>query len=121
MPYAHLVFTVPAALAEHCRAAPEALYRALFEAAAQSVLQLAHQRYGIFAHATKAAALKKLGNSLQRQGRSLAAATKAICALLAKTTAPAPLPQCPRCRCQELLATEVMPRPGPLQHWAQAP
>ncbi len=47
VPYAHLVFTVPAELAEHCRTQPEALYRALFEAAAQSVLQLAKQRYDI--------------------------------------------------------------------------
>jgi hypothetical protein len=283
VPYAHLVFTVPAALAEHCRASPEALYRALFEAASQSVLQLAGQRYGIkpgmiavlhtwgqnlhfhphihlivtaggmtraghwqampegyclpvralsaifrakcfaalerlgqdlpagrlpqkwvvharkpqqdpgslllylgryvyrvaideariqsvdgktvtfrykdyadrsktktmtldgqeflrrflqhilpsgfvkvrhygiFAHATKAAALKKLRNSLQQQGRSLAAATRAVCALLAKTTVAPPLPQCPRCRSHELLATEVMPVPDPLQHWPQAP
>ncbi len=47
VPYAHLVFTVPDTLAEHCRALPEALYRALFQAASQSVLQLARQRYGI--------------------------------------------------------------------------
>lgn len=283
VPYAHLVFTVPAALAEHCRAAPEALYRALFEAASQSVLQLARQRhgikpgciavlhtwgqnlhfhphihmivtaggmtgsgqwrampegyclpvralsaifrakcfaalerleqdlpaerlpkewvvhtrkpqrnpgslllylaryvyrvaidesriravdtetvtfrykdyadrsktktmtlrgqeflrrflqhilptgfvkvrhYGLFAHATKAASLKKLRQSLKARGRSLAAATKAICALLAKTTAAAPPPRCPRCRSQNLLATEVMPVPEPLGQWAQAP
>ncbi len=45
--YTHLVFTVPDTLAEHCRARPEVLYRALFEAASQSVLQLARERYGI--------------------------------------------------------------------------
>lgn len=283
VPYAHLVFTVPAELAEHCRADPEALYRALFEAASQSVLQLARQRhgikpgciavlhtwgqnlhfhphihmivtaggmtgpgqwrampegyclpvralsaifrakcfaaldrlgqdlpaerlpkewvvhtrkpqqnpgslllylaryvyrvaidesriravdtetvtfrykdyadrsktktmtlhgreflrrflqhilptgfvkvrhYGLFAHAAKAASLKKLRLSLKAQGRSLAAATKAICALLAKTTPAAPPPQCPRCRSQNLIATEVMPVPEPLGKWAQAP
>ena len=47
VPYTHLVFTVPDALAAHCRAEPERLYRALFEAASQSVLQLARQRHGI--------------------------------------------------------------------------
>ena len=283
VPYAHLVFTVPAALAEHCRAQPEALYRALFEAASQSVLELAKQRYGIkpgmiavlhtwgqnlhyhphihllvtagglnddgqwkptaegyflpvralsaifrakcfaalerqeqdlparqlpkqwvvharapqqepgsillylaryvyrvaidefriqsvdtdtvtfrykdyadgsktksmtlggeeflrrflqhilptgfvkvrhygiFAHATKAAALKKLRNSLQAQGRQLAGATRAILALLARTSAVAPPPRCPMCKSQSLIATEVSPqhpRPG---HWALAP
>ena len=45
--YTHLVFTVPGALAEHCRAQPEILYRALFEAASKSILQLARERYGI--------------------------------------------------------------------------
>ena len=45
--YTHLVFTVPDTLAQHCRAQPEVLYRALFEAASQSVLQLAQERYGI--------------------------------------------------------------------------
>lgn len=47
VPYAHLVFTIPAALAEHCRADPVKLYRVLFEAASQAVLQLARERYGI--------------------------------------------------------------------------
>ena len=47
VPYAHMVFTVPDLLAEHCRADPERLYRALFEAASQSVRQLAAQKYGI--------------------------------------------------------------------------
>lgn len=47
VPYAHLVFTVPDTLAEHCRRQPEALYKALFQAAPQSVLQLARERYGI--------------------------------------------------------------------------
>jgi len=283
VPYAHLVFTVPAELAEHCRAAPEALYRALFEAASQSVLQLTRQRYGIkpgciavlhtwgqnlhfhphvhlivtaggvtdagrwkamsegyclpvralssvfrakcfaalerlgqdlpakplpkawvvharkpqadpgslllylgryvyrvaidesrirsvdtdtvtfrykdyadgsktktmklrgeeflrrflqhilpsgfvkvrhygiFAHAAKAAALKQLRDSLQQQGCSLAAATKAICTLLAKTSAPPPIPKCPVCRSPELIATEVMPCPQTTGHWPQAP
>lgn len=45
--YAHLVFTVPAALAEHCRREPEALYRALFEAASQSVLELTAARHKV--------------------------------------------------------------------------
>lgn len=45
--YTHLVFTVPDTLAQHCRAQPVVLYRALFEAASQSVLQLAQERYGI--------------------------------------------------------------------------
>ena len=45
--YAHLVFTVPAALAGHCRGEPAALYRALFEAASQSVLELAASRHGV--------------------------------------------------------------------------
>jgi hypothetical protein len=79
------------------------------------------RHYGIFAHATKAAALKKLRASLQQQGRSLAHATKAICALLAKTSAPPPLPRCPVCRSHQLLASEVMPAPEPLRHWPQAP
>lgn len=39
-PYAHLVFTIPDALAEHCRPGPQTLYRALFEAASRSVLSL---------------------------------------------------------------------------------
>lgn len=47
VPYAHMVFTVPDILAGHCRADPERLYRALFEAASQSVRQLAAQKYGI--------------------------------------------------------------------------
>ena len=47
VPYTHLVFTVPDVLAAHCRAEPQQLYRALFEAASQSVLQLARQRHGI--------------------------------------------------------------------------
>jgi hypothetical protein len=42
-----MVFTVPDILAEQCRADPERLYRALFEAASQSVRQLAEQKYGI--------------------------------------------------------------------------
>ena len=46
VPYVHLVFTVPDKLAEHCRACPEALYRSLFEAASQSVLQLCALRHG---------------------------------------------------------------------------
>ena len=46
VPYAHLVFTVPGTLGEHCRADPEALYRSLFEAASQSVLQLCASRHG---------------------------------------------------------------------------
>ena len=283
VPYAHLVFTVPAELAEHCRAEPEALYRALFEAASQSVLRLARQRYGIkpgsiavlhtwgqnlhfhphvhlidtaggmtdagrwkampegyclpvralsaifrakcfaalerlgqdlpakrlpkewvvharkpqqdpgslllylgryvyrvaidesrirsvdtgtvtfrykdyadgsksksmtlrgeeflrrflqhilpagfvkvrhygiFAHATKAAALKKLRESLKARGQTLRKATQAICALLARTTAPAPPPRCPRCHGQNLLATEVMPESEPSAQWARAP
>jgi hypothetical protein len=283
VPYAHLVFTVPDTLAEHCRAQPEALYRALFEAASQAVLQLARQRYGIkpgmitvlhtwgqnlhfhphihlivtgggltepghwkampegyclpvralsaifrakcfaalermgqdlpgkklpkewvvharapqadpgsillylaryvyrvaidesriqsvdtdsvtfrykdyadraqtksmtlhgqeflrrflqhilptgfvkvrhygiFAHATKASALATLRASLRQQGQSLARATRAILALLARTTAPAPPAQCPQCRSQNLIATEVMPTYEPLGHWAQAP
>lgn len=78
------------------------------------------RHYGIFAHATKAAALKKLRQSLKARGRSFAAATKAICALIAKTTAADPPPRCPRCRSQNLLATEVMPFPEPLGQWAQA-
>lgn len=45
MPYAHLVFTIPAELAEHCRADPENLYRALFEAASKTALQLIESRY----------------------------------------------------------------------------
>ncbi len=283
VPYAHLVFTVPAALAEHCRASPEALYRALFEAASQSAQQLARTRYGIkpgciavlhtwgqnlhfhphihiimtaggmtaqghwqpmpegyclpvralssifrakcfaalerfgqdlpsqrlpkewvvharkpqqnpgslllylgryvyrvaidesriqavdsdsvtfrykdyadrskiktmtvngqeflrrflqhilptgfvkvrhygiFAHAQKVAALKKLRQSLQARGESLAGAAQAILALLAKTTAPSPPPQCPRCRSRELLATELMPMKEPNPYWPQAP
>lgn len=283
MPYAHLVFTVPAELAEHCRADPEPLYRALFAAASQSVLQLAGQRYGIkpgmiavlhtwgqnlhyhphihllvtaggmteggqwkpcgedyflpvkalstiyrakcfaalkrlgqdlpakqlpkhwvvharapqqtpgsillylaryvyrvaidhsriqaidtdtvtfrykdyaersktksmtlsgqeflrrflqhilptgfvkvrhygiFAHATKAAALNKLRASLTTQGHKLAAATRAILALLVKTTPPIPTPRCPHCNSHNLIATEVIPQPRPLGHWALAP
>lgn len=46
VPYVHLVFTVPDTLAEHCRSDPERLYRSLFEAASQSVLQLCASRYG---------------------------------------------------------------------------
>ena len=283
VPYAHLVFTVPAELAEHCRAQPEALYRALFEAASQSVLQLAKDRYGIkpgciavlhtwgqnlhyhphihllvtagglteqghwkttpegyflpvkalsaifrakcfaaldrlgqdlpakqlprqwvvharapqqtpgsillylaryvyrvaidesriqsvdtqtvtfrykdyadasrtksmtlrgeeflrrflqhilpsgfvkvrhygiFAHATKAAALKKLRRSLNAQGHRLAVATKAILALLTKTTAPAPAIRCPRCNSKHLIATELSPIHQPLGYSIRAP
>ena len=283
VPYAHLVFTVPAELAEHCRASPEALYRALFEAASQSVLQLAKGRYGIkpgciavlhtwgqnlhyhphihllvtaggmteqgdwkptgkdyflpvkalsaiyrakcfaalerlgqdlpaqrlpkqwvvharapqqtpgsillylaryvyrvaidesrilnidtdtvtfrykdyangsktksmklrgeeflrrflqhilptgfvkvrhygiFAHAAKTAALKRLRRSLNLRGRQLAEATKAILALLDKTTPDTPQPRCPHCHSHQLIAIEVMPQPLSLEHWAQAP
>lgn len=46
VPYVHLVFTVPGTLGEHCRADPEALYRSLFKAASQSVLQLCASRHG---------------------------------------------------------------------------
>lgn len=46
VPYAHMVFTVPCTLAEHCQAQPETLYRALFNAASQAVLQLFRQRHG---------------------------------------------------------------------------
>jgi hypothetical protein len=79
------------------------------------------RHYGVFAHANKAAALKKLRDSLKAQARWLATATKAICALLRKTTAPIPPPQCPHCQSQNLVATEVMPVPEPLGQWAQAP
>jgi hypothetical protein len=40
--------------------------------------------------------------------------------LLAKTTMPASPLQCPRCRRQNLIATEVMPTPEPIGHWAGA-
>jgi hypothetical protein len=79
------------------------------------------RHYGIFAHATKAAALKQLRDSLKAQGHCLAAATRAICALLARTTAPSPIPKCPVCRSPDLLATEVMPCPQTTGHWPQAP
>ncbi len=283
VPYAHLVFTVPDALAGHCRARPEALYRALFEAASQAVLQLARQRYGIkpgciavlhtwgqnlhfhphihlivtaggmseagqwkptpegyllpvralsaifrakclaalqrldqdlpaaklpkewvvharapqqnpgsillylaryvyrvaidesrirsidtetvtfaykdyrdgsmtksmtlrgeeflrrflqhvlppgfvkvrhyglFAHAAKAKALRQLRDSLKAQALQLAAATRAILALLQRSDRPAPVPLCPRCQSTDLIPTEVMPQPVPPGHWAQAP
>lgn len=79
------------------------------------------RHYGIFAHATKAKALASLRASLKEQGQSLAKATRAILALLAKATQPAPTLRCPQCRSQNLIATEVMPCPEPLGHWAQAP
>lgn len=79
------------------------------------------RHYGIFAHAAKAAALKTLRASLKIQGVKLAAATRAILALLARTTASPPSPHCPKCRSQNLIATEVMPTPRPLGHWALAP
>lgn len=79
------------------------------------------RHYGIFAHAVKAQALKKLHNSLKTQGHSLATATRAICALLAKTTAPPATQRCPACNSLALVSSEVMPVPEALQHWPQAP
>ncbi len=79
------------------------------------------RHYGLFAHATKAKALATLRTSLKQQGTKVAHAARAILALLAKTTMPAPPLQCPRCRSQNLIATEVMPTPEPLGHWAGAP
>lgn len=79
------------------------------------------RHYGIFAHATKAGALARLRASLKAQGQSLAGATRAILALLARTTTPAPPLQCPHCRSQNLIVTEVMPTAEPLGHWAHAP
>lgn len=79
------------------------------------------RHYGLFAHAAKAAALKKLLASLQAQGQKLAAATRAILSLLARTTAPPPMLCCPKCQSSELTATEVMPTPQPLGHWPLAP
>jgi hypothetical protein len=48
---------------------------------------------GIFAHASKAKALKRLRASLKQQGGNMA--TRAILALLARTTPEPPIPQCP--------------------------
>jgi hypothetical protein len=79
------------------------------------------RHYGLFAHAAKAAALKKLRESLNAQGRSCLEAAKAILALLARTTQTPPPPQCPRCHSRDLLATEVMPMPQAHGHWPQAP
>lgn len=79
------------------------------------------RHYGLFAHATKAKALKKLRSSLNAQGRSCLAAAKAILALLARSTQPPPPPQCPHCHSRNLIATEVMPLPQAHRHWPQAP
>lgn len=62
---------------------------------------------GIFAHASKAKALKRLRASLKQQGANIA--TRAILALLARTTPEPPIPQCPRCQSRQLIATELMP------------
>jgi Putative transposase/Transposase zinc-binding domain len=46
VPYFHVVFTVPHALLPLCAAAPRALYALLFDAAAQTLLQLGRERLG---------------------------------------------------------------------------
>lgn len=45
-PYFHVVFTLPHALLPLCAAAPRELYALLFEAAAQTLLQLGRERLG---------------------------------------------------------------------------
>ena len=71
------------------------------------------RHYGIFAHATKAAALKQLRTDLQQRIQGLAYATQAILALLAQTTPRPSSPQCPQCGSVQLIATEVMPTDCP--------
>ncbi len=45
--YFHVVFTLPSALRALCRRHPRQLYDLLFEAASQSLLQMAHRRLGV--------------------------------------------------------------------------
>jgi hypothetical protein len=79
------------------------------------------RHYGIFAHATKAAALKQLRTSLQQRIQRFAYATQAILALLARIIPRPSSPQCPQCGSVELIATEVMPAHSPRQPTLKPP